>query len=68
MQQGARAVLAAGGSHQPAGRQALAQLDAKMLALNASPGGAADLLSAALFLDRVVSGRPENKVVPYNAR
>ncbi|MEI2681818.1 triphosphoribosyl-dephospho-CoA synthase [Erwinia aphidicola] len=68
MQQGARAVLAAGGSHQPAGRQALAQLDAKMLALNASPGGAADLLSAALFLDRVVSGRPEKKVVPYNAR
>ncbi|MTD27713.1 triphosphoribosyl-dephospho-CoA synthase [Erwinia sorbitola] len=55
MQQGARAVLAAGGVHQPAGRQALLRLDAQMLALNASPGGAADLLSAALFLDSVQS-------------
>ncbi|MFG1173375.1 triphosphoribosyl-dephospho-CoA synthase [Erwiniaceae bacterium CAU 1747] len=53
MQQGARAVLAAGGVSQPAGQRALAQLDAEMLALNASPGGAADLLSAALFLDRI---------------
>ncbi|MBD8214581.1 triphosphoribosyl-dephospho-CoA synthase [Erwinia persicina] len=56
MQQGARAVLAAGGVQQPAGYQALLQLDAQMLALNASPGGAADLLSAALFLDRVCVG------------
>nr|MDQ6120438.1 triphosphoribosyl-dephospho-CoA synthase [Klebsiella pneumoniae subsp. pneumoniae] len=30
-----------------------ARLDAIMLALNASPGGAADLLAATLFLDRV---------------
>jgi triphosphoribosyl-dephospho-CoA synthase len=35
------------------GQQALAELDAQMLALNASPGGAADLLAATLFLDRV---------------
>ncbi|ELW9444449.1 triphosphoribosyl-dephospho-CoA synthase, partial [Pluralibacter gergoviae] len=35
------------------GRDALARLDAQMLALNASPGGAADLLAAALFIDRV---------------
>lgn len=33
------------------GRNALAQLDAALLALNASPGGAADLLAATLFLD-----------------
>ncbi|QCR38413.1 triphosphoribosyl-dephospho-CoA synthase [Nissabacter sp. SGAir0207] len=52
MQTGARAVLQAGGTAQPAGRQALAQLDAALLALNASPGGAADLLAATLFLDR----------------
>ncbi|WP_323109860.1 triphosphoribosyl-dephospho-CoA synthase, partial [Klebsiella quasipneumoniae] len=32
---------------------ALARLDAQMLAHNASPGGAADLLAATLFLDRV---------------
>ncbi|WP_034916975.1 MULTISPECIES: triphosphoribosyl-dephospho-CoA synthase [Erwinia] len=54
MQQGARAVLEAGGVMQPQGRQKLAALDAQMLALNASPGGAADLLAATLFLDRLV--------------
>ncbi|VEA99417.1 triphosphoribosyl-dephospho-CoA transferase [Klebsiella pneumoniae] len=53
MQQGACEVLAAGGCASFAGRAALARLDAIMLALNASPGGAADLLAATLFLDRV---------------
>ncbi|MCU5774506.1 triphosphoribosyl-dephospho-CoA synthase [Erwiniaceae bacterium BAC15a-03b] len=53
MQQGAKAVLIAGGCAQPAGRAALARLDSQMLALNASPGGAADLLAATLFLDRI---------------
>lgn len=56
MQQGARAVLAAGGVSQPAGCTALAQLDQRMLAANASPGGAADLLAATLFLDRLSRG------------
>ncbi|STV48537.1 triphosphoribosyl-dephospho-CoA transferase [Klebsiella pneumoniae subsp. pneumoniae] len=46
MQQGACEVLAAGGCASFAGRAALARLDAIMLALNASPGGAADLLAA----------------------
>lgn len=53
MQAGARAVLVAGGCATAQGREALAELDAQMLALNASPGGAADLLAATLFLDRV---------------
>ncbi|HFP9200816.1 TPA: triphosphoribosyl-dephospho-CoA synthase [Raoultella ornithinolytica] len=53
MQTGARAVLRAGGSATVQGSKALAELDAQMLALNASPGGAADLLAATLFLDRV---------------
>lgn len=53
MQQGARDVLAAGGCASVAGRAALARLDTQMLAHNASPGGAADLLAATLFLDRV---------------
>ena len=56
MQQGARAVLAAGGVSQPAGWSALVQLDRQMLAANASPGGAADLLAATLFLDRLSRG------------
>ncbi|HAU5647460.1 MULTISPECIES: triphosphoribosyl-dephospho-CoA synthase [Serratia] len=55
MQRGARAVLRAGGTAHPAGQAALAMLDSHMLALNASPGGAADLLAATLFLDRVES-------------
>ncbi|MCT5821480.1 triphosphoribosyl-dephospho-CoA synthase, partial [Pseudomonas aeruginosa] len=40
------------------GLAALCELDRRLLALNASPGGAADLLAACLFLDRLpaVSG------------
>lgn len=53
MQAGARAVLQAGGSMTVQGQHALALLDADMLALNASPRGAADLLAATLFIDRV---------------
>ena len=53
MRQGARQVLYAGGCATADGAQALAGLDEKMLALNASPGGAADLLAATLFLDGI---------------
>jgi triphosphoribosyl-dephospho-CoA synthase len=52
-QQGARRVLAAGGSSTAGGRAALAALDRALVALNASPGGAADLLAATLFLDKL---------------
>ncbi|MNQ67614.1 2-(5''-triphosphoribosyl)-3'-dephosphocoenzyme-A synthase [compost metagenome] len=55
MQQGARAVLDAGGSTSLAGRRQLRALDARLLQLNASPGGAADLLAACLFLDKAGS-------------
>lgn len=63
MQAGARAVLAAGGAGTVPGRRALRRLDNGMLARRASPGGAADLLAATLFLDRVgtlrcVAGAP----------
>ena len=50
-QTGARAVLAAGGNATTAGRHALQSLEAALLRHHASPGGSADLLAAALFLD-----------------
>lgn len=53
MQRGAQAVLDAGGSATLAGRRSLHELDNQLLALNASPGGAADLLAACLFIDRL---------------
>ncbi len=55
VQQGARAVLEAGGSATLAGRRQLRRLDQQLLHLNASPGGAADLLAACLFLDNAGS-------------
>jgi triphosphoribosyl-dephospho-CoA synthase len=48
---GARRVLSLGGSSTPSGRTALDRLESRLLALNASPGGAADLLAATLFID-----------------
>ncbi|HEY2023216.1 triphosphoribosyl-dephospho-CoA synthase, partial [Paraburkholderia sp.] len=50
-QRGAQRVLDAGGSATHAGRVALDTLERELLSLNASPGGAADLLAATLFLD-----------------
>jgi len=52
-QHGARSVLTLGGSASAAGRAALVELERVLLALNASPGGAADLLAATLFLDKL---------------
>ena len=50
-QAGARAVLAVGGNVTVAGRRAVRSLEMALLRHNASPGGSADLLAAALFLD-----------------
>jgi len=50
-QTGATAVLAAGGTATVQGWELLQRLDRNLLALNASPGGSADLLAATLFLD-----------------
>jgi len=50
-QEHAAGVLAAGGVATLSGRRKLRQLDSLALACNASPGGAADLLAATLFLD-----------------
>lgn len=53
MHAGAQTILNAGGTRTDAGRQHLQQLEIRMLADHVSPGGAADLLAATLFLDRV---------------
>lgn len=58
---GARAVLAAGGTAAPAGRERLHRLHAELMALWASPGGSADLLSVTLFLDRLERASPSVK-------
>jgi triphosphoribosyl-dephospho-CoA synthase len=55
MQAGAHAVLAAGGVGHENGAHLLRQLEQHALASGVSPGGAADLLAAALFLDRLTS-------------
>jgi triphosphoribosyl-dephospho-CoA synthase len=60
-QSGARRVLALGGSGCPAGRRALLELDAELLRRRASPGGAADLLAACLFLDATQRHEPERR-------
>lgn len=52
MQAGAQAVLDNGGSASLDGRRQLRLLEQNLLGLNASPGGAADLLAACLFIDR----------------
>ncbi|MBC8750493.1 MULTISPECIES: triphosphoribosyl-dephospho-CoA synthase [Paraburkholderia] len=53
MQSGARLVLKHGGAAQLDGRRCLKALDRRLVELHVSPGGAADLLAAALFLDRL---------------
>lgn len=53
VQDGAQAVLDAGGIGTLAGRRRLHELEATMHARHASPGGSADLLAATLFLDRL---------------
>jgi triphosphoribosyl-dephospho-CoA synthase len=55
VQHGARQVLIAGGIGRKQGRAMLQQYEAELLRRNLSPGGAADLLAAAMFLDRVAA-------------
>lgn len=51
--EGAMNILKAGGSSTEAGHQALQELGRNFISQNISPGGSADLLAAALFLDRL---------------
>jgi triphosphoribosyl-dephospho-CoA synthase len=54
---GAVAVLAAGGTRTVRGWKLLHRLELDLAALNASPGGSADLLAATLFLDFLLLAR-----------
>lgn len=61
VQAGASQVLAAGGAGTQPGTRALLALEANVLGLNVSPGGAADLLAATLFLDSLEEGEQDGK-------
>ncbi|MCG9512844.1 triphosphoribosyl-dephospho-CoA synthase [Acinetobacter pittii] len=61
MQQGAQQVLDLGGSSSLEGRRALHLLEIDLLRMKASAGGAADLLAATLFIDRVEQSSSKNK-------
>jgi triphosphoribosyl-dephospho-CoA synthase len=63
---GARRVLDTGGSSTAPGSDALAELERTLLALNASPGGAADLLAATLFIDKLVRPRTGGSAPTWN--
>jgi hypothetical protein len=52
-QQGAAAVIAAGGAGTSRGQKELFALDQRLLELGVSPGGSADLLAGTLFLDAI---------------
>jgi triphosphoribosyl-dephospho-CoA synthase len=51
--EGAATIEAAGGTGTPLGLKQLYYLDRRLLDLHVSPGGSADLLAAALFLDAI---------------
>ena len=57
VQKGASEVLLAGGPGSVAGELAMLRLDQELLIRNISPGGAADLLAATLFLDALEQGQ-----------
>ena len=54
-QAGAASILEAGGTATLEGWKLLQQLDRDLLALNASPGGSADMLAATLFVDFIAN-------------
>lgn len=57
VQKGASDALLAGGPGSVAGELAMFRLDQELLIRNISPGGAADLLAATLFLDALEQGQ-----------
>jgi triphosphoribosyl-dephospho-CoA synthase len=60
-QEGAVAVIAAGGAGSDSGRKHLYALDTRLIELGVSPGGSADLLAGTLFLDAIERQQTEIK-------
>jgi triphosphoribosyl-dephospho-CoA synthase len=56
-QQGAAAIIAAGGAGSSRGQKFLFALDKRLIELGVSPGGSADLLAGTLFLDALEQGQ-----------
>lgn len=50
---GAESILQMGGTSTAEGKKALVEFDERLVSLNVSPGGSADLLAVTLFLDRL---------------
>ena len=67
MHAGAQGVLECGGIGTPAGKKAFGLLEKAMLSAGVSPGGAADLLAAALFLDSIATGLSHKEESIWNA-
>jgi triphosphoribosyl-dephospho-CoA synthase len=61
--EGAEAVMNAGGSGTPPGKQKLKRLDRQLLEMRLSPGGSGDLLAATLFVDAIE--RRQDEVEAY---
>jgi triphosphoribosyl-dephospho-CoA synthase len=57
--EGAAAVMDAGGTRRPIGKQQLERLDRQLLEMGVSPGGSGDLLAATLFLDAIEQEQDE---------
>jgi triphosphoribosyl-dephospho-CoA synthase len=57
--EGAEAVMNAGGSGTPLGKEQLKRLDRQLLEMRLSPGGSGDLLAATLFVDAIERGQDE---------
>jgi triphosphoribosyl-dephospho-CoA synthase len=55
--EGATAVMNAGGTGTPLGKQQLKRLDRQLLEMGVSPGGSGDLHAATLFLDAIERGQ-----------
>jgi triphosphoribosyl-dephospho-CoA synthase len=63
---GAAAVIRAGGAGTACGQECLRALDRRLLEMGVSPGGSADLLAGALFLDAV--DRNQHEIRPDESR